>query len=123
MSCSYISLVLGRARPSRTWMSRPLLPGGYTSLVERDGPPFIETPMVNTAPSTVAKLSGLLREWDKGGKTVRTQILADFVAQCRLMTGPQLERALGNGASLLLARISSWLRLSYALGSGQDVPS
>merc|ERR1719174_3053386 len=32
------------------------------------------------------------------------------------MTGPQLEEELESGASLLLARISSWLRLSYALG-------
>ena len=64
-----------------------------------------------------ARLSNLLREWDKGGRGVRNQILTDFVAQCRSMTGPQLEKALGNGASLLLARISSWLRLSYALGS------
>ena len=65
----------------------------------------------------MTRLSNLLREWDKGGRGVRNQILTDFVAQCRSMTGPQLEKALGNGASLLLARISSWLRLSYALGS------
>lgn len=53
---------------------------------------------------------------------MRLQILADFVDQCRSMTGPQLEKALGNGASLLLARISSWLRLTYALGSSVALP-
>merc|ERR1712185_207003 len=42
--------------------------------------------------------------------------LEDFVARCQDMTGPQLEAELESGASLLLARISSWLRLSYALG-------
>jgi hypothetical protein len=31
-------------------------------------------------------------------------------------TGPQLERELNNGASLFLARISAWLRLTYLLG-------
>ena len=70
--------------------------------------------MPDTASS---RLSALLREWDKGSKKIRMQILADFVVQCRSLTGPQLEKALGNGASLLLARITSWLRLSYALDS------
>ena len=64
-----------------------------------------------------SRLSALLREWDKGSKKARMQILSDFVAQCRSLTGPQLEKALGNGASLFLARITSWLRLSYALES------
>ena len=31
-------------------------------------------------------------------------------------TGPQLERELNNGASLLLTRVSAWLRLTYLLG-------
>ena len=63
-------------------------------------------PVRRPEPSTSAsRLAALLRNWDKGSKTIRTQILVDFVAQCRSMTGPQLEKALGNGASLLLARI------------------
>lgn len=42
--------------------------------------------------------------------------LDEFVQRCSDLTGPQLEVELENGASLLLARFSSWLRLSYALG-------
>ena len=81
-------------------------------------PPTLSTlPEKNMREPASSRLSSLLREWDKGSKSVRMQILADFVEQCHSMTGPQLEKALGNGASLLLARISSWLRLSYALGS------
>ena len=69
------------------------------------------------ASPAASRLSSLLREWDRGSKKVRMKILADFVAQCCSLTGPQLEKELGNGASLLLARITSWLRLSYALDS------
>ena len=58
----------------------------------------------------------LLRTWDGGSRSVRVKILQNFVADCNGMSAPQLERELGNSASLLLARVSSWLRLTYALG-------
>ena len=41
-----------------------------------------------------------------------------FIRANRNRTGPQLEREYGNGASLLLARLSAWLRLTYLLGLG-----
>ena len=62
------------------------------------------------------RLEPILREWDSGTRKSRMRQLDEFVAQCQDMTGPQLEEELESGASLLLARISSWLRLSYALG-------
>ena len=61
-------------------------------------------------------LQATLRSWDAGTRVSRMRQLDDFIARCADMTGPQLEDELENGASLLLARVSSWLRLSYALG-------
>ena len=51
--------------------------------------------------------------WDKGGPKRRKAILADFVHNTQGMTAPQLERALCNGASLFLARLTAWLRMTY----------
>lgn len=48
----------------------------------------------------------------QGGRNVREKILEEFIAHNRNKTGPQLERELGNGASLFLTRISAWLRLT-----------
>ncbi len=63
-----------------------------------------------------SRLSAILRKWDSGSRPSRMRQLDDFLQRCQHMTGPQLEEELESGASLLLARISSWLRLSYALG-------
>eukprot|EP00002_Diphylleia_rotans_P027456 TRINITY_DN5500_c0_g1_i5.p1 TRINITY_DN5500_c0_g1~~TRINITY_DN5500_c0_g1_i5.p1 ORF type:complete len:597 (-),score=144.01 TRINITY_DN5500_c0_g1_i5:486-2276(-) len=62
------------------------------------------------------QLMKLLREWDKGSKQTRERILQNFITNNANKTGPQLERELGNGASLFLTRISAWLRLTYLLG-------
>ena len=62
------------------------------------------------------RLQITLRAWDAGSRGSRMRQLEEFIARCSDMTGPQLESDLESGASLLLARISSWLRLSYALG-------
>ena len=64
----------------------------------------------------VQKLQARLRKWDQGNRVARIRQLEDFIDECSHMTGPQLEHYFENGASLFLARISSWLRLSYALG-------
>ena len=58
----------------------------------------------------------LLRQWDSGSRATRVRILQNFIEQCDSLSAPQLERELGNSGSLLLARISSWLRLTYAMG-------
>lgn len=57
-----------------------------------------------------------LQRWDKGSKHVRVQMLKAFLARNTHKTGPQLEKEFGNGASLFLTRVSSWLRLNYLLG-------
>ncbi|KAJ3232360.1 hypothetical protein HDU81_003042, partial [Chytriomyces hyalinus] len=46
---------------------------------------------------------------------MRERILQEFVEKNKNKTGPQLERELGNGASLFLTRVTAWLRLTYLL--------
>ena len=69
-----------------------------------------------------SRLDVFLRKWDSGSRPSRLRQLEEFVQLCTDMTGPQLEAELENGASLLLARISAWLRLSYALGHSVALP-
>ena len=59
-----------------------------------------------------------LRLWDSGTRSQRLRMLDAFTASNRNRTGPQLELEYGDGASLLLARLSAWLRLTYLLGLG-----
>ncbi|KAK3275545.1 hypothetical protein CYMTET_16328 [Cymbomonas tetramitiformis] len=61
-------------------------------------------------------LKAQLKVWDKGSRSSRLKMLGEFVARARHKTGPQLEMDYGNGASLFLARISAYLRLTYLLG-------
>ncbi len=72
-----------------------------------------------TAKELVArsKFMHLLAEWDKGSVATRRQILRDFVAHNQNKTGTEIEEMLAHSASLFLARITSWLRLSYMLGT------
>ena len=58
---------------------------------------------------------GILEEWDKGSKAVRRQILQDFIAHNYNKTGPELEAEFAEAASLFLARLTAWLRLTYPL--------
>ncbi|TPX36565.1 hypothetical protein SmJEL517_g01216 [Synchytrium microbalum] len=58
----------------------------------------------------------LSRTWDMGGRNVREKILEEFLFANSNKTGPQIERDLGNGASLFLTRVTAWLRLTYLLG-------
>eukprot|EP00163_Fabomonas_tropica_P011771 TRINITY_DN2264_c0_g2_i3.p1 TRINITY_DN2264_c0_g2~~TRINITY_DN2264_c0_g2_i3.p1 ORF type:complete len:731 (+),score=147.00 TRINITY_DN2264_c0_g2_i3:273-2465(+) len=74
-------------------------------------------------PLTRGKLSGAskglleqLRKWDKASRNERVRILENFIAKHSHTTGAQLQTEYGNGASLFLARISAWLRLTYLLG-------
>ena len=61
-------------------------------------------------------LKDLLKTWDESPKSRRKQILEDFVTVHENCIGTDLEEYYGNGASLLLSRISSWLRLTYTAG-------
>ena len=63
--------------------------------------------------TAISNVNSLLREWDKGSKTVRARILADFINNNMAKTGPELESEFAQAASLFLTRITAWLRLSY----------
>jgi hypothetical protein len=67
--------------------------------------------------AAITKFMHLLKEWDKGSVNVRRKILTDFVAQHKNKTGTQIEEEMAHSASLFLARISSWIRISYMLGT------
>ena len=79
-------------------------------------PTLLSAPSVFRSMPSAKQLNAFLRRWDTGTRASRTKQLEEFVARCADMTGPQLEDELENGASLVLTRISAWLRLSYALG-------
>ena len=85
-------------------------------------------------PATIA-LKRLLSDWDQvredcipisrrereitlialctqGSKVVRERILRDFIKLNEHRTAPELEDELAEGASLFLARLTAWLRLT-----------
>mmetsp|Transcript_15663 Transcript_15663/g.36964 ORF Transcript_15663/g.36964 Transcript_15663/m.36964 type:complete len:587 (+) Transcript_15663:60-1820(+) len=62
------------------------------------------------------KLKRQLTDWDKGTRWEREKILREFVDHSRNRTEPELEENYGNGASLFLARVAAWLKLTYKLG-------
>jgi hypothetical protein len=57
--------------------------------------------------------NGVLREWDKGSKSVRKRMLLDFISQNRNKTGPELEQEFAQAASLFLTRLTALLKLTY----------
>ena len=63
--------------------------------------------------SETRNLRSYFTEWDRGVVKARIDILSSFIQDCKGMTGPELEQHFELGASLFLARITSWLRLSY----------
>lgn len=52
-------------------------------------------------------------EWDRGLVKSRADILSEFTKESNGLTAPELEQEFNLGASLFMARITSWLRLSY----------
>lgn len=67
--------------------------------------------------TAISKVMVLLQEWDKGSKVTRKKILEDFIAQNQNKTGPELEEAFAQAASLFLTRLTAWLRLTYMIGT------
>lgn len=63
------------------------------------------------------KFTNILAQWDKGSIPVRRKILRDFIAQHQNKTGTEIEEEMAHSASLFLTRITSWLRLTYMLGT------
>ncbi|XP_071495178.1 armadillo-like helical domain containing protein 1 [Diadema antillarum] len=70
-----------------------------------------------SANTSTSNMLSLLREWDKGSKAVRAHILQDFVLNNHNKTGPEIEAHFAQGASLFLARLTAWLRLTYMVGT------
>ncbi|VDO00418.1 unnamed protein product [Rodentolepis nana] len=56
----------------------------------------------------------LLREWDRATKEKRRKLLQDFIARYWNCSGPELELDVAHMASLFLARIFVWLKLTVS---------
>nr|CAH8819331.1 unnamed protein product [Trichobilharzia regenti] len=67
--------------------------------------------------SATYNMTCLLREWDSAPKEKRRQFLQDFIRQYRNCSGPDLETELAQMASLFLARICVWIKLTYMSGT------
>lgn len=65
--------------------------------------------------AAISRLISFLQEWDTGGKIARSRILNNFILANNGKTGPELEMEFSQGASLFLARLTAWLRLTYPL--------
>ncbi|KAM9324616.1 armadillo-like helical domain containing protein 1 [Gastrophryne carolinensis] len=64
----------------------------------------------------IGRLMAFFKEWDNGGKATRCRILNNFISFNQGKTGPELEQEFSQGGSLFLARLTTWLRLSYMFG-------
>ncbi|XP_015666828.1 armadillo-like helical domain containing protein 1 [Protobothrops mucrosquamatus] len=67
--------------------------------------------------AAISRLITFLQEWDSAGKVTRKHILENFILANQGKTGPELEIEFSQGASLFLARITAWLRLTYMYGT------
>lgn len=63
--------------------------------------------------AAISKVLSFLQEWDHGNKTVRNRMLTVFVTQNTGKTCPELELEFAQVASLFLARLTAWMRLTY----------
>ncbi|NXE82948.1 ARMD1 protein, partial [Cochlearius cochlearius] len=61
----------------------------------------------------IRKLTVFLQEWDSAHKVARSRILDNFIKSNDGKTEPELELEFSQGASLFLARLTAWLRMTY----------
>ncbi|NXT86355.1 ARMD1 protein, partial [Anhinga rufa] len=61
----------------------------------------------------IRKLMVFLQEWDSAHKVARSCILDNFIKSNDGKTEPELELEFSQGASLFLARLTAWLRMTY----------
>ncbi|NXN27001.1 ARMD1 protein, partial [Nycticryphes semicollaris] len=61
----------------------------------------------------IRKLMAFLQEWDSAHKGARSHILNNFIRSNDGKTEPELELEFSQGASLFLARLTTWLRMTY----------
>ncbi|CAB1314263.1 unnamed protein product [Coregonus sp. 'balchen'] len=67
--------------------------------------------------AAISKVMSFLQEWDHGNKTVRIRMLTVFLTQNTGKTCPELELEFAQVASLFLARLTAWMRLTYMFGT------
>ncbi|NXL11269.1 ARMD1 protein, partial [Mesembrinibis cayennensis] len=61
----------------------------------------------------IRKLMVFLQEWDSAHRVARSRILDNFIKGNDGKTEPELELEFSQGASLFLARLAAWLRMTY----------
>ncbi|XP_040926531.1 armadillo-like helical domain containing protein 1 isoform X2 [Betta splendens] len=69
------------------------------------------------AQANIGKVLGFLREWDRGDASARSRMLRTFVSQNSGKTFYELELQFAKVASLFLARLTTWMRLTYMFGT------
>ncbi|XP_051234005.1 armadillo-like helical domain containing protein 1 [Dicentrarchus labrax] len=67
--------------------------------------------------ANIGKVLSFLREWDRGDRTVRCRMLNTFLTQNTGKTFYELELEFAQVASLFLARLTTWMRLTYMFGT------
>lgn len=65
--------------------------------------------------ANIGEVLSFLREWDRGDRRVRGRMLETFLAQNTGKTLYELELGFAQVASLFLARVTTWMRLTYPL--------
>ncbi|XP_041862469.1 armadillo-like helical domain containing protein 1 isoform X2 [Melanotaenia boesemani] len=63
--------------------------------------------------ATIGKVLSFLREWDRSDSMVRYRLLNTFLTQNAEKTSYELEVEFAQVASLFLARLTTWMRLTY----------
>ncbi|XP_034565108.1 armadillo-like helical domain containing protein 1 [Notolabrus celidotus] len=67
--------------------------------------------------ASIGKVLSFLREWDRGDRTVRGRLLNTFLIQNTGKTFYELELEFAQVASLFLARVTTWMRLTFMFGT------
>ncbi|KFQ23599.1 Uncharacterized protein C1orf228, partial [Mesitornis unicolor] len=65
----------------------------------------------------IRKVMVFLKEWDDGHNVTRSHILDNFIKSNDGKMEPELELEFSQGASLFLARLTVWLRMTYRYSS------
>ena len=69
----------------------------------------------STTSSREGALRVFLRDWDRADQALRTRMLDSFIQQNQGRA--ELHGACAPGASLFLARLTTWIRLTYPSGA------
>ncbi|XP_070688277.1 uncharacterized protein mutyh [Pempheris klunzingeri] len=71
--------------------------------------------------ANIGQVLGFLRQWDRGDRTVRRRLLDTFVSQNTGKTFYELELEFAQVGSLFLARLTTWMRLTYMFGTSLEL--